>query len=77
MTAATHALTPIATPPQPGTAVNSVARDIASRMKRMLSIGVRVDRLGRGHQELYSTEVRARVRGWDWGWGASSGAAGA
>src|SRR5260370_38784233 len=34
MTAATTAVTPIATPPQPGTAVNSVARDIASRMKR-------------------------------------------
>ena len=32
------AVTPMATPPQPGTAVNSVARDIVSRMKRMLSI---------------------------------------
>src|SRR3954469_9019401 len=37
MIAATSAVTPIATPPQPGTAVNSVARDIASRMKRRLS----------------------------------------
>src|SRR4029079_9258038 len=32
------AVMPIATPPQPGTAVNAVARVIASRMKRMLSI---------------------------------------
>jgi hypothetical protein len=38
MTAVTIAVRPIRTPPQPGTAVNAVARDIASRMKRMSSI---------------------------------------
>src|SRR5260221_6037639 len=35
--AVTIAEAPIATPPQPGTAVNSVARAIASRMKRRVS----------------------------------------
>src|SRR5262245_48474207 len=35
--AATIAVTPIATPPQPGMAVNALARVIASRMKRRLS----------------------------------------
>src|SRR4051794_25058890 len=38
MIAATIAVIPISTPPQPGTAVKAEARDIASRMKRMLSI---------------------------------------
>jgi hypothetical protein len=38
MKAAAIAVAPIATPPHPGTAVNAVARVIASRMNRMLSI---------------------------------------
>src|SRR5262245_25430996 len=38
MTAATTALTPINTPPHPGTAVNAPARSIVSRMKRRFSI---------------------------------------
>src|SRR4051812_30379854 len=36
--AAITAVTPISTPPHPGTAVNAVARDIVSRMNRMLSM---------------------------------------
>ena len=38
MNAATMAVTPIATPPHPGTAVKDEARSIVSRMKRRLSI---------------------------------------
>ena len=57
------ALTPITTPPQPGTAVNAPARSIVSRMKRRFVEDVRVDRLGpRGHGELYSTESQLSAR---------------
>src|SRR5277367_3637986 len=38
MLAATRALAPMATPPQPGTAVNEPARSMVSRMNRKLSI---------------------------------------
>jgi len=38
MLAAMSALAPIATPPQPGTAVNEPARSMVSRMNRKLSI---------------------------------------
>ena len=38
MAAAASALTPIATPPHPGTAVNEPARSMVSRMNRRLSI---------------------------------------
>src|SRR5689334_7989350 len=52
MAAAANAVSPIATPPQPGTAVKEPARSIVSRIKRRLSAArsSRGTRTGRGER---------------------------
>src|SRR5581483_648544 len=55
------AVTPMATPPHPGTAVNSVARDIASRMKRMFSSAC--EWIGSGTKSFITQRQRGKAKG--------------